>query len=158
MDWLKLYTSKWLHGSGRMMTAEKRGIWMDLLALAAETKFRDGSLRFDVDLPMPLSYIAGTLMLSMEELESAIACFKADMNIDDGKARLEVWEDGTIMLNNFERYQATPDGKGKLSGRELELAQRMQLSRLSEKFPVEAANSPSVRKLLEGEQNDKATT
>ena len=157
MDWLKLYTAKWLYGSGRTMTAEKRGIWADLLALAAETKFRDGSLRFDVNQPMPLTYIAGVLMLDMESLKAAIACFKADVNMDDGKARVEVWEDGTIMLNNFERYQATPDGKGKLSGRQLELAQRIQLNRLSEKFPVEAANAPAVRKILEGEQNDKNT-
>lgn len=158
MDWLKLYTAKWLYGSGRTMTAEKRGIWADLLALAAETKFRDGSLRFDVGQPMDLGYIAAVLRLPMDSLEAAIAAFKADINTDDGKSRVEVWDDGTIYLNNFERYQSVPDGKGKLKGRELELAKRMHLNRLCEELPIEAANSPAVRKILEGEQQvDKNT-
>src|SRR4030042_1797439 len=107
---------------------------------------------------MDLDYIASVLRLPVYSLEAAIACFKADMNADNGKSRVEVWDDGTIYLNNFERYQAVPDGKGKLSGRELELAQRISLNRLAEKYPVKAANSPSVRKILEGEQNDSKDT
>lgn len=112
-DWIKLYTGKWLRGSGRTMTAEKRGIWADLLALAAETKFRDGTLRFEVGQPMSRDYICSVCLLTREQLDPAIVAFQADINADDGKPRVEIWEDGTIKLNNFERYQAVPDGKGK---------------------------------------------
>jgi len=160
MEWIKVFTSKWLMGSGRVMTAEKRGIWIDLLVLAGEAKLRDGSLRFDKGKPMSRHYISEILNLSEESLDSALVAFQSDINSDDGEARIKIWEDGTIVLTNFERYQATPNDKRKLTGRELELAQRMQLNKLAEKFPVEASNAPSVRKIIEAsdDKEDKNTT
>lgn len=151
MDWIKLYTGKWLYGSGRTMTAEQRGVWADLLALAGETKFRDGTLRFDTDKPIPRSYISSLLRISLELLDTCLDIFSKDLNSDDGKPRISIWEDGTIELTNFERFQEVPDPKKKLTGRELELAERQSLNRLASKHPVEAANVPEVKKLLEGE-------
>jgi len=153
MDWIKLYTSKWLFGSGRMMTPEKRGVWADLMALSGETKLRDGTLRFDVGKPMSREYIANVLMLDRELLDACLDCFSKDINTDDGKPRIAIWEDGTIELTNFNKYQEVPEDKKKLTGRELELIQRKQLNTLAGKYPVEAANVPEVKKIMERELN-----
>lgn len=110
MDWMKFFTKKWLYGSGRNMSPEKRGVWADLMALAAEAKLRDGSLRFDVGQPMPRDYIAAVLRIDRELLDICINCFSQDYNYEgDGKARIEVWEDGTINLTNFQKYQGVSD-------------------------------------------------
>ena len=106
--WLKLWSSKWLYGSGRTMTAEKRGVWIDLLALANEVKFRDGTLRFEVDSPMPRDYIAGILQLDRETLDACLAAFQGDLNTDDGQPRVKLWDDGTIELTNWGKYQPVP--------------------------------------------------
>ena len=105
MEWIKLFSRKWLYGSGRNMTPEKRGVWADLLALAAESKFRDGSLRFDTDQPMPRDYIAAILRIDKQLLDVCLTAFQADVNMDNGKGRIELWEDGTIYLTNFAEYQ-----------------------------------------------------
>lgn len=140
MEWIKLYTGKWLYGSGRTMTPEKRGVWMDLLSLAAETKFRDGTLRFDVDQPMPRDYIASILRLDRVVLDDSLAVFQADINADDGQSRVKIWDDGTIELTNFSRYQAIPEDKRQLDGRDLDLVQRLQTRKLAKKYPDEAAD------------------
>lgn len=109
MEWIKFYTKKWLYGSGRVMTPEKRGVWADLLALAAETKFRDGTLRFEVGKPMPRSYIAAILQIEPDTLDACLAAFQADVNTEDGKPRIVIWDDGTIFLTNFAKYQSKPE-------------------------------------------------
>ena len=160
MEWIKVYTSKWLYGSGRTMTPEKRGVWMDLLSLAGETKFRDGSLRFEVNEPMSRDYISALLRIDRELLDICLIAFQADVNIDDSIPRIQIWGDGTIFLTNFESYQSVPEGKGKekLTGRELELYQRAQLNKLAEKFPIEALNVAAVKRIRQGELDDKDTT
>ncbi len=105
MDWIKFYTSKWLFGSGRNMTPEKRGVWADFMALAAETKLRDGTLRFDVGQPMPREYIASVLRIPPETLDACIDVFAKDLNTDDHHPRIKIWDDGTIELTNWERFQ-----------------------------------------------------
>ena len=110
MDWIKLYTRKWLWGSGRTMAPEKRGVWVDLLAMAAEAKLRDGTLRFDVDRPMSRDYIAGVLQVDRHLLDVCIEAFKADINADNGKPRVNEWADGTLEITNWYRFQ---DGKSK---------------------------------------------
>ena len=109
MQWIKLWTQGWIFGSGRTMTPEKRGVWVDLLALAGEAKFRDGTLRFEVDKPMTKEWIANTLMLEMETLEACLVAFKSDINADDGQPRINIWEDGTIEITNWEKYQGKPE-------------------------------------------------
>lgn len=141
MEWIKLYTGKWLYGSGRTMTAEQRGVWMDILSLAAESKFRDGTLRFDTNQPMGRDYIASVLRLDRGILDACLAIFQKDMNTDNGKARVEIWEDGTIELTNFFRYQAIPEDKqGQLDSRGIELAERLKTRKLAAKFPDEATD------------------
>lgn len=109
MEWIKLYTRKWLYGSGRVMSPEKRGVWIDLLALTAEAKLRDGTLRFDVGKPMPRSWIASTLMIDEDTLDACLTAFKADINADDGLPRVQEWEDGTIVITNWSKYQDKSD-------------------------------------------------
>lgn len=109
MDWIKLHSKKWLFGSGRLMTPDKRGVWVDLLALAAESKLRDGTLRHDIDKPMTRDYIASVLLIDRELLDACIVAFHADKNVDDGKGRIEVWDDGTIEITNWDKYQSQPE-------------------------------------------------
>ena len=158
MEWIKLWTKSWINGSGRLMTAEKRGIWADLLALAGEAKLRDGTLRYNVGQPMELDYIATVLHLQIETLEAAIDCFKNDINFDDGESRIKVWEDGTIQITNFDRYQSISVGKKKLTGRELQLWELQTLNRLANKHPIEAMNVDKVKehiaKVVEDSNDD----
>lgn len=109
MDWIKLYTGRWLYGSGRAMTAEKRGVWIDLLALAGETKFRDGTLRFEVGKPMTRDWIANTLMIERNTLDVCLIAFQADVNIDDGQPRVRIWDDETIEIVNWNKFQGKPE-------------------------------------------------
>ena len=104
-SWIRFYTGKWLFGSGREMTPEKRAVWADLMALVGETKLRDGALRFDVGRPMSRNYIANVLQIGEDLLDACIAAFKADINSDDGQPRLQEWDDGTLYLTNFVEMQ-----------------------------------------------------
>jgi len=122
MQWIKFYTGKWLYGSGRTMTPEKRGVWADLMALCGETKLRDGTLRFDVDRPMPRDYIANILQIDRQLFDVCLIAYQADINTDDGQPRVKIWDDGTIELTNFQKYQSPAEGgqkkKDKLSPRQ----------------------------------------
>lgn len=109
MEWMKLFTAKWLYGSGRNMTPEKRGVWVDLLALAAESKLRDGILRFDIGQPMPRDYICAILRIDKELLDICINCFVRDLNADDGQGRIKIWDDGTIQITNWDKFQDNSD-------------------------------------------------
>ena len=109
MEWIKLWTRKWLWGSGRNMTPEKRGVWIDILALAAEGKLRDGTLRFDVGQPMSRAWIAASLMIDPQSLDACLAAFQADLNADDSCPRISIWDDGTIQITNWERFQGKSD-------------------------------------------------
>lgn len=152
MEWIRLWTQSWINGSGRLMTAEKRGIWADLLALAGEAKLRDGTLRYNIDKPYSKEYIASILNIPLESLEAALVVFQSDLNADNGEPRIKIWEDGTIEITNWAKYQPpVPEGKGKLKGRDLELVQRVEARRLAEKFPIEVANTESIKKMVEDE-------
>lgn len=140
MDWIKLHTRGWLYGSCRVMSPEKRGIWVDLLALAAETKFRDGSLRFEKDRPMPRDWIANQLMITRDQLDIALGAFQADINIDDGLSRVQIWEDGTIFITNWDKYQGKPDN---IVARDKAIEKRKETNRRRESATdriVDAAN------------------
>lgn len=102
------------------MTPEKRGVWADLLALAAEAKPRDGTLRFDVGQPMPRDYISAVLRISRETLDACLDVFSKDLNTDDHQPRVKIWEDGTVELTNFNRYQAKSDKRERKKNTEVE--------------------------------------
>lgn len=105
MEWFKFYARQWLFGSSRAMTPDKRGVWVDLLSLASETKFRDGTLRHEVGEPMTREYIAAVLKVDRHLLDVCLIAFQADYNLTDGQARIAVWDDGTIEITNWGRYQ-----------------------------------------------------
>lgn len=110
MDWFKVYSKGWLQGSIRQqLTVEQRSVWIDLIALASETKFRDGTLRHGLDVPMPREYIASVLQIPLELLNATIEVCQHDRNFKDGKHRIEIWDDGTIELANFADYQSLPE-------------------------------------------------
>lgn len=129
MDWIKLYTRKWIWGSGRNMTAEKRGIWVDLLAVAAETKLRDGTLRHDVNQPMAREWIASILCIDLALLNACISSFQADINADDGQPRIKIWEDGTIQITNWVKYQDS--GKDIIRERSIKKQKRLRNSTMT---------------------------
>ena len=84
-DFHKIDTQGWLKGSIRVdMTAAQRGVFADLIALASDTRLRDGTLRFAYDKPMSRQYIADTLRISLEELNSCIDVCVHDRNISFG--------------------------------------------------------------------------
>ena len=106
----KIDTLGWLQGSIRIdMTSAQRGVWSDLIALASNTRMRDGTLRFAEDKPMPREYIANTLNITVEELNSCINVCIEDKNRDNTGHRIDIWEDGTIELMNFDKYQKVSD-------------------------------------------------
>jgi len=102
-DWMPFYTGKWIYGSTCLHTTAQRGVWASLMALANETKLRDGTLRHDVGKPMARDYISAVLHIDKKELDESIEFFGKDKNADDGKGRIEIWEDGTIELTNFKK-------------------------------------------------------
>lgn len=167
--WLKLWSSKWLYGSGRMMTPEKRGIWIDLLALANEVKFRDGTLRFEVGRPMSRDYIANVLQIDRQALEISLVAFAADINVDDGEPRVKVWDDGTIQLTNWDKYQY-PGEKTVAKANSIEKAQETKrrneifmeelmtlTNRLNNKLGELRYTITSDGKILDGETGEMKT-
>lgn len=111
MEWFKAYSRGILYGTSAIMSDLQMAIWWKLLSLANETKFRDGSLRFGESQPMPREWIASLFHRSVEQLNDCVEAFKQDINQDDGLPRLQEWDDGTLFITNFAKYQAPTDGK-----------------------------------------------
>lgn len=123
MDWFKVYSKGILYGTTAMMSDLEQATWFKMLSLANETKFRDGSLRFGENMPMTRAYLATLFHRSIEQLDSCIERYKNDVNIDNSTPRLVEWEDGTLFITNFEKYQAPPDyAKPKQSREDVPLA------------------------------------
>jgi len=149
-DWFKLHSKGWLTGSIRQqLTAEERSVWADLLAMANECRTR-GVIARAQGIPYSREYLANHFGVSQELLNSTIEKCRADAN-DPGRSireghRIEVLEDGTIVITNWEQYQAVPLRRGREDARSEELRQR-RLARLAvDRFPDEAKD------VLEGHQ------
>ena len=155
MDWLKLNSKGILRGSMATSDYTVQLIWIKLLAMANETRDRDGYLRFAEGKPYSLTFIADVCNVKPEELNRAIAEFREDMR--DGSYRVIIADDGSVYLSNWARYQVVPEDKVKPTGRELELYKRQQLNKLAKQYPIEALNVPEVKKIVEGEMNDQHT-
>ena len=150
-SWFKVETEGWLQGSIRMdLSPEQRGIWIDLLALASNTRLRDGTLRFAPGKPMPREWIASTLRVTVELLNSAIEACLADTNKHDNKHRIEIWKDGTIELTNFAMYQAIPEGKKK----KIETATQAAL-RHAREAAAAVRDYPEIVKAAQAEEAEK---
>jgi len=111
----KIDTGGWLDGSIRMdLTPAERGVWMDLISLASETRERDGTLNFAPGKPMSKEYIANRLRIPLDLLESTIKACKKDSNKENnGVQRIMEYPDGTLYLPNYMHYQAVPRNRSK---------------------------------------------
>jgi len=118
VDWLKLHSKRWIFGTNRVLSSGHRGIWADLLALANMTKFRDGTLRHDANIPMTKEYICSILQIPLRELESSLEVFTAEVG-DNGKPRVRIWDNGTIELTNFVEYQAPSNNRQQAKTRDI---------------------------------------
>jgi len=106
VDWLKLNSRGILRGSLSSSDNVTQLVWIKLLAMANETRDRDGYLRFKEGSPYTLGYIATTCGVSQNELEIAIDDFMDDVR--DGVPRVEYAPDGSLKLNNWRYYQSKP--------------------------------------------------
>ena len=155
-QWFKVDAAGWIRGSIRLdLTPEQRGVWIDLIALASECRMRDGTLRFAENKPMSRDYISSVLGIPRTLLDSTINVCSSDKNKDDDNNRITLWDDGTIELTNFKRYQAVPASKSKAlreDGRERELRERKQARKLAEQYPDEVIDKiqPALNKILHG--------
>lgn len=109
MDWLKLNTKGILRGSLARADNVTQLIWIKLLAMASETRDRDGYLRYREGEPYTLEFIAQTCNVTVNDLNIAIDDFMDD--IRDGHARVEWASDNSLHLMNWEYYQKKPAEK-----------------------------------------------
>ncbi len=94
-EWFPLWVDKWLFGSTRIeFTPEERGVWIDLLALAAKD---DGFIRANVGVPYPLEQLAGLFIVSSELLSRVI-----EKSISTGK--IERLPDDTLIIKSWPKY------------------------------------------------------
>jgi hypothetical protein len=139
--WIKLWTRGWLTGTIRgNMTPAERSVWADLLAMANESRVR-GTICRAKGVPYERSYLANYLDVPIELLNSTIEKCLGDKNAQDDLHRIEVSADGCIVISNWQKYQAKPEGKGKRfeSARERELRERRDLHIKAGRYPDETA-------------------
>lgn len=94
--WIPLYIDKWLFGSTRIeLSPEERGVWIDLLALAAKD---DGHIRANERIPYPLDQLAGLLRIPEALLKRTITkCIR--------RKKLNRLKDRTLYVCNWDKYQ-----------------------------------------------------
>ena len=114
-DWFKIHSKGWLEGSIRtQLTMEERSIFADLLAFANECRER-GVIARAQGIPFTREYLASRFDVPVELLNTTIEKCQNDANDTrkgmDAGHRLEVLEDGTIVVTNWEHYQAVPGKK-----------------------------------------------
>ena len=123
-DWFKIHSKGWLEGSIRtQLTMEERSIFADLLAFANECRER-GVIARAKGIPFTREYLASRFDVPVDLLNTTITKCQNDANDTrkgmDAGHRLEVLEDGTIVVTNWEHYQAVPGKKSQyLSASEL---------------------------------------
>jgi hypothetical protein len=107
MDWLKLNSMGILRGSLSNADNVTQLIWIKILAMANETRDRDGYLRYREGKPYSNEYIAQVCNVTIGELITAFDDFMDDVR--DGKPRIEYAEDNSIHLTNWAKYQNKPN-------------------------------------------------
>lgn len=146
LPWFKVDSTGWLIGSIRHdMDAAQRGVWIDLLALASECRERNGKLTFAPGKPMPIDYIASYLRIPVDLLQSTIDICTRDKNKNDNHKRIEILDDGTIMIANYAQYQGANVSNLQRyiaeDARERELRERKTARALTKKFPEEVQDA-----------------
>lgn len=124
-EWFKMHSKGWLDGSIRQqLTMEERSVWADLLAFANENRQR-GVIARAKGIPFTREALAARFDVPVEILNSTIAKCEADKNDPEGGMpdgnRLEVQDDGTLVISNWERYQAVPFHKIRETPKERDL-------------------------------------
>lgn len=139
MKWLKLDSKGVLRGSLARADIATQLIWIKLLCMANETRDRDGYLRFKEGEPYSLDYIATACGVTINQLGIAIDDFIDD--IRDGHSRVEFAPDGSVKLNNWEKYQNQPPDK-EAPPRLKEAAEKEAITRsLANQFPDAARDA-----------------
>lgn len=96
MDWLPLWSDKWLLGSTRFeLKPDERSVWMDFLVLGSKD---DGWIRANSEMGYPHEYLCNALQIPMELLQRSI-----DKFIKYGK--LKIHEKGIYYVINWKEYQ-----------------------------------------------------
>lgn len=149
LPWLKVYPVGWVDGSIRAtMTAEQRGVWIDLLCLASVSRVR-GCVCRSKGLPFTRAEIATRLKISEALLNETIALCCADKNTDDEEYRMKVDESGCLFIVNFDKYQDIPLDRMPESDEEKRLRELRLLSRLQRQYPEAAGLRVSEKTLVD---------
>ncbi len=111
MPFFKAYSEGILRGSLSDSDYRIQLIWIKLLAMANETRDRDGYLRYKKGSPYTNKYIATVCHVTIDDLEIALREFKND--IRDGTPRICYADDRSIFISNFKKYQDKPERKPK---------------------------------------------
>jgi hypothetical protein len=103
----RIWAESWLRGSVRHdLTAEQRCVFIGLMALASAVGSRDGMLHIVAGMPLTRKFIAHSLNVPLQLVNSTIEACQKNKNYDNDRHRIEVWPDGTIELTNFAKYQS----------------------------------------------------
>ena len=98
--WFKVFVSPWLRGTLREETAELRGVWADVLALAGDSAYGDkGTIQLAPGVGLTDAQIIDVLKLKPGEWEGA----KPRLEETD---RITVNGGNCIQIVNWERYQS----------------------------------------------------
>jgi len=111
MPFFKAYSEGILRGSLAYADETIQLIWIKLLAIANETRDRDGYLRYSEGHPYSKEYIAEMCHVTVRVLNKSLEEFSKD--IRDNTPRITIAKDGSIKLSNFIKYQAKPERKEK---------------------------------------------
>ena len=96
--WIPLWIDKWIFGSTRIeLESDERGVWVDLMALAAKD---NGFIRANPTTSYYPSQLCGLLNITEELLARTIKkCVAVD--------KLTMSENGILYLTNWEEFQFT---------------------------------------------------
>jgi hypothetical protein len=98
LQWFPLWVDNWLFGSTRIeLTTEQRAVWVDLMALASKDS---GYVRANPSISYLPTQLAGLLNISEELLKSTVQrCVETE--------KIEITNEGTLRLVNFDKYSLT---------------------------------------------------
>jgi len=103
--WFKLTTMGILRGSLSQSKDVVQLVWIKLLCLMSESKFRNGRFEYAPGKPYSLEFIAISCGVTKEILEGCLCEYEEDINPDTGEPRISIDADGTVILNNWVAYQ-----------------------------------------------------
>jgi hypothetical protein len=109
MPFFKAYSEGILRGSLAYANETTQLIWIKLLAIANETRERDGYLRYSEGHPYSKDYIAEMCHVPISKLNKALDEFFKDTR--NNIPRIVIANDGSFKLSNFIKYQAKPERK-----------------------------------------------